>query len=177
MSKKVTTISSQRLHEIWDEGKRINLVDVRTAAEYRAGHVAGARLIPLDELSSETLAANEHYAGAGHEEALYLTCQFGMRAQQAAVRLIDAGYHNLAQYDSLFGKLLKLPDETLVYQAHDYNGMTVSTIGEEKRYSSRLTVADKQAYIDLMNSLVLEDPQLMDIAVPSNRQCGLKAAA
>lgn len=93
------------------------------------------------------------------------------------MRLIDAGYHNLAQYDSLFGKLLKLPDETLVYPAHDYNGMTVSTIGEEKRYSPRLQVADKQAYIDLMNSLVLEDPQLMDIAVPSNRQCGLKAAA
>ncbi len=42
MSKKVTTISPQRLHEIWDEGKNINLVDVRTAAEYRAGHVAGA---------------------------------------------------------------------------------------------------------------------------------------
>ncbi len=96
MSKKVTTISPQRLHEIWDEGKKINLVDVRTAAEYRAGHVVGARLIPLDELSSETLAANEHYAGAGHEETLYLTCQSGMRAQQAAERLIDAGYHNLA---------------------------------------------------------------------------------
>lgn len=82
-----------------------------------------------------------------------------------------------AQYDSLFGKLLILPDETLVYPAHDYNGMTVSTIGEEKRYSPRLQVADKQAYIDLMNGLVLEDPELMDIAVPSNRQCGLKAVA
>jgi glyoxylase-like metal-dependent hydrolase (beta-lactamase superfamily II) len=82
-----------------------------------------------------------------------------------------------AQYDSLFDKLLKLPDATLVYPAHDYNGMTVSTIGEEKRYSPRLQVADKQAYIDLMNGLVLDDPQLMDIAVPSNRQCGLKAAA
>jgi glyoxylase-like metal-dependent hydrolase (beta-lactamase superfamily II) len=82
-----------------------------------------------------------------------------------------------AQYDSLFDKLLILPDETLVYPAHDYNGMTVSTIGEEKRYSPRLQVADKQAYIDLMNGLVLEDPQLMDVAVPSNRQCGLKAVA
>ncbi len=50
-----------------------------------------------------------------------------------------------AQYDSLFGKLLKLPDETLVYPAHDYNGVTVSTIGEEKRHSPRLQVADKQA--------------------------------
>ena len=82
-----------------------------------------------------------------------------------------------AQYDSLFGKLLKLPNETLVYPAHDYNGMTVSTIGEEKRHNPRLQVADKQAYIELMNGLVLEDPQLMDVAVPSNRQCGVKAAA
>jgi len=80
-----------------------------------------------------------------------------------------------AQYDSLFGKLLKLPDETLVYPAHDYNGMTVSTIGEEKHHSPRLQVADKQAYIDLMKGLVLDDPQLMDIAVPSNRKCGLQA--
>jgi len=82
-----------------------------------------------------------------------------------------------AQYDSLFGKLLKLPDATLVYPAHDYNGMTVSTIGEEKRHSPRLQVADKQAYVDLMNGLVLEDPKLMDVAVPSNRRCGLKAVA
>jgi glyoxylase-like metal-dependent hydrolase (beta-lactamase superfamily II) len=82
-----------------------------------------------------------------------------------------------AQYDSLFGKLLKLPDETLVYPAHDYNGMTVSTIGEEKRHSPRLQVADRQAYVDLMNGLVLDNPKLMDVAVPSNRQCGLKAVA
>lgn len=82
-----------------------------------------------------------------------------------------------AQYDSLFGKLLTLPDETLVYPAHDYNGMTVSTIGEEKRHSPRLQVADKQAYVDLMNGLALEDPKLMDVAVPRNRQCGLKAVA
>lgn len=82
-----------------------------------------------------------------------------------------------AQYDSLFGKLLTLPEETLVYPAHDYNGMTVSTIGEEKRFSPRLQVADKQAYIDLMNGLVLDDPKLMDVAVPSNRKCGVTAVA
>ncbi len=82
-----------------------------------------------------------------------------------------------AQYDSLFGKLLKLPAETLVFPAHDYNGMTVSTIAEEKRYNPRLQVADKLAYIDLMNDLKLDDPRLMDIAVPANRTCGLKPAA
>lgn len=82
-----------------------------------------------------------------------------------------------AQYDSLFGKLLKLPEATLVFPAHDYNGMTVSTIGEEKRHNPRLQVSDKQAYIDLMNSLSLEDPRLMDVAVPANRSCGFQSAA
>ncbi len=82
-----------------------------------------------------------------------------------------------AQYDSLFDKLLRLPEKTLVFPAHDYNGMTVSTIGEEKRHNPRLQVADKQAYIDLMNGLELSDPRLMDVAVPANLSCGLKPAA
>jgi glyoxylase-like metal-dependent hydrolase (beta-lactamase superfamily II) len=82
-----------------------------------------------------------------------------------------------AQYDSLFGKLLKLPEETFVYPAHDYNGMTVSTIGEEMRHNPRLQVSGKQAYIDQMNALELDDPRLMDIAVPANRACGVINAA
>ena len=82
-----------------------------------------------------------------------------------------------AQYDSLFNKLLKLPEDTLVYPAHDYNGMTVSTIDEERRHNPRLQVSGKQAYIDLMNGLELDDPRLMDIAVPANRACGLMHAA
>ena len=82
-----------------------------------------------------------------------------------------------AQYESLFGRLLKLPERTLVFPAHDYNGMTVSTIGEEKRHNPRLQVADKQAYVELMNSLKLDDPRLMDVAVPANRSCGLKSVA
>jgi len=82
-----------------------------------------------------------------------------------------------AQYDSLFGKLLVLPADTLVYPAHDYNGMTVSTIGEEKRHNPRLQVADKQAYIELMNRLELDNPKLMDVAVPANRACGTRHAA
>ena len=73
--------------------------------------------------------------------------------------------------------LLTLPEDTLVYPAHDYNGMTVSTIGEEKQHNPRLQVAGKQAYIELMNGLELDDPQLMDIAVPANRSCGARSAA
>ncbi len=82
-----------------------------------------------------------------------------------------------AQYDSLFNKLLKLPPSVLVYPAHDYNGMTVSTIGEEKQHNPRLQVTGEKAYLDMMNSLKLDDPRLMDVAVPANRECGLKRAA
>jgi glyoxylase-like metal-dependent hydrolase (beta-lactamase superfamily II) len=78
-----------------------------------------------------------------------------------------------AQYDSLFGKLLKLPDETLVYPAHDYKGWTVSTIGEEKAHNPRLKVGSKDQYVRLMRGLKLPNPRLMDIAVPANLSCGL----
>ena len=81
-----------------------------------------------------------------------------------------------AQYDSLFGRLLRLPDDTFVYPAHDYNGMTVSTIGEEKAHNPRLQVRGKPEYVELMNGLVLSSPRLMDVAVPANRACGRKAA-
>lgn len=77
------------------------------------------------------------------------------------------------QYESLFNRLLTLPDETLVYPAHDYKGMTVSTIGEEKRYNPRLQVASKQDYMTLMSSLNLPYPKMIDIAIPANKQCGL----
>jgi glyoxylase-like metal-dependent hydrolase (beta-lactamase superfamily II) len=82
-----------------------------------------------------------------------------------------------AQYDSLFDKVLRLPPATLVYPAHDYNGMTVSTIGEETKYNPRLQVKSKQEYVDLMNGLKLDNPRLMDVAVPANRACGRRRAA
>jgi sulfur dioxygenase len=82
-----------------------------------------------------------------------------------------------AQYDSLFDKLLTLAESTLVYPAHDYNGMTVSTIGEEKHHNPRLQVSGKQAYIAQMTALELDEPRLIDIAVPANRACGAVEAA
>ncbi len=82
-----------------------------------------------------------------------------------------------AQYDSLFGKILRLPEDTLVYPAHDYEGRTVSTIYEEKRFNPRLQVKSRLEYIEQMESLQLDPPKLIDVAVPSNRQCGLVMAA
>ena len=77
------------------------------------------------------------------------------------------------QYESIFGRLLKLPESTLVYPAHDYKGDTVSTIGEEKAYNPRLQVKSVDEYVELMNNLKLANPKMMDVAVPANMKVGL----
>jgi glyoxylase-like metal-dependent hydrolase (beta-lactamase superfamily II) len=78
-----------------------------------------------------------------------------------------------AQYDSIFNKLLKLPEATLVYPAHDYKGDTVSTIGEEKLFNPRLKVKSMDEYAELMSNLKLPNPKMMDVAVPANMRVGL----
>jgi hypothetical protein len=68
-----------------------------------------------------------------------------------------------------------LPDETIVYPAHDYNGFSSSTIGEEKAHNPRLgNNRPKQAFVDLMNALDLDPPGKIAEAVPGNLECGLK---
>jgi glyoxylase-like metal-dependent hydrolase (beta-lactamase superfamily II)/rhodanese-related sulfurtransferase len=80
------------------------------------------------------------------------------------------------QYESIFGRLLKLPESMLVYPAHDYKGDTVSTIGEEKAYNPRLQVKSVDEYVVLMNNLKLSNPKMMDVAVPANMKVGLHQA-
>jgi glyoxylase-like metal-dependent hydrolase (beta-lactamase superfamily II)/rhodanese-related sulfurtransferase len=77
------------------------------------------------------------------------------------------------QYESIFNRLLKLPDAMLVYPAHDYKGDTVSTIGEEKAFNPRLQVKSVQEYVELMGNLKLGNPKMMDVAVPANMKVGL----
>ena len=71
-------------------------------------------------------------------------------------------------YESLFNKLLKLPEKTLVYPAHDYNGKKNSTIETERNNNPRLQVSSKEEYAEIMNNLNLSNPKMMDIAVPAN---------
>ena len=71
-------------------------------------------------------------------------------------------------YDSLFNKVLKLPEETLVYPAHDYKGKKFSTIGGEKKNNPRLQVSTAAEYADIMDNLNLANPKMMDVAVPAN---------
>ncbi len=81
----------------------------------------------------------------------------------------DAG----AQYDALFGRLLTMPDETLVYPGHDYKGRWVSSIGEERNGNPRLQAPSREAYKEIMAGLNLPPPKRIDAAVPANLRLGL----
>ena len=75
-------------------------------------------------------------------------------------------------YHSIFDKLLKLPEETLLYPGHDYNGQKVSTIGKEKKLNPRLQVKSVDEYIEIMSNLNLSKPEMMDSNVSKNIQLG-----
>lgn len=80
-----------------------------------------------------------------------------------------------ALYHSITQKMFTLDDETIVYPGHDYNGFTSSTIGREKEFNPRLgNNKTEKEFVEIMDSLILEPPARIDIAVPGNQQCGLK---
>lgn len=77
-------------------------------------------------------------------------------------------------YDSITEKLFTLPDSCIVYPGHDYDGRTTSSIGEEKKHNPRLgNKKTREEYIDIMNSMDLPKPKMIDKAVPGNMECGL----
>ena len=76
-------------------------------------------------------------------------------------------------YKSLFERLLRLPEKTYVYPAHDYKGESVSTIEEEIKYNPRLQVSSAQEYANIMDNLKLDSPKQMDVAVPNNESMGM----
>lgn len=75
-------------------------------------------------------------------------------------------------YHSVHQKIFTLPDQCLIYPAHDYLGQTVSTVGEERKFNPRLTKSIEQ-FVDIMNNLNLPKPAKIDISVPANLVCGL----
>ncbi len=80
-------------------------------------------------------------------------------------------------YDSVTKVLFSFPGDTLVWPGHDYKGMTVTTIDEERRHNPRLANKNRDEFIALMNALSLPKPKKIDVAVPANRRCGEKVAA
>ncbi len=151
---------------------------ITVMGENTKADVVSMRLAEGDKLTIEGLALDVLYT-PGHTDDSY---SFLMRDRVfTGDTLLIRGtgrtdFQNgdaRAQYESLFGKLLRLPDETLVFPAHDYKGDTVSTIGEEKRYNPRLQVKSIDDYVALMANLKLPNPKMMDVAVPSNMKIGL----
>ena len=133
------------------EGDRINIEGVSLEAVYTPGHTDDSYCFLLDDrvFTGDTLFIR----GTGRTDF-----QKGDPA---------------AQYDSIFNKLLTLPEDTLVYPAHDYKGEMVSTIGEEKAYNPRLQVGSVEEYVEIMNNLNLANPKMMDVAVPANQAIGM----
>ena len=134
--------------------------------------VVSMRVADGDQLEIEGLALDVIYTPGHTDDSYSFLC--GDRVFTGDTLLIRGtgrtDFQNgdpRAQYGSLFGRLLKLPGETLVYPAHDYKGDTVSTIGEERLYNPRLQVKS------LMSNLHLTNPKMMDVAVPANMKQGL----
>ena len=75
-------------------------------------------------------------------------------------------------YNSLFNKLLKLPDDTVLYPGHDYNGKLSSTIGKEKQHNPRLQVENVDQYIEIMSNLNLSKPKMIDHNISRNLKLG-----
>ena len=128
----------------------INLDNLKIRAMYTPGHTSDSYSFLMDNylFSGDTLLIN----GTGRTDF-----QNG-NAKDA--------------YNSIFNKLLKLPEETLLYPAHDYKGEKVSTIGKEKKQNPRLQVKSADEYVEIMNNLNLKKPDKIDFNVTKNINLG-----
>ena len=129
----------------------INLENIKIRAMYTPGHTSDSYSFLMDNylFSGDTLLIN----GTGRTDF-----------QNGSSK--DA-------YNSIFNKLLKLPEETFLYPAHDYKGEKVSTIGKEKKQNPRLQVSSVDEYIEIMNNLNLKKPAQIDYNVSKNINLGI----
>ncbi|MDE0780089.1 MAG: MBL fold metallo-hydrolase [Alphaproteobacteria bacterium] len=140
--------------------------------------VVSMRVNEGDKIDIEGLALNVIYT-PGHTDDSYSFMMYDRVFTGDTLLIRGTGRTDFqngdpaAQYDSIFNKLLKLPDDTLVYPAHDYKGDTVSTVAEERASNPRLQVASVDEYVSIMNGLNLGNPKMMDVALPANLKIGL----
>jgi len=156
----------------------LNELSKRTTCSKVMGEKSKSEVIDLkvkddDEINIENIKLKTIYT-PGHTDCSY-SFLMGDRVFTGDTLLINGTGRTDFQngsahdaYNSLFGKLLKLPEETLVYPAHDYNGKKNSTIGNEKNNNPRLQVSSKEEYAEIMDNLNLANPKMMDVAVPAN---------
>ena len=134
-----------------DDGDMITIEGIRLEVLYTPGHTIDSYCFRMDDrvFTGDTLLIR----GSGRTD-------------------FQSG-DSRAAYDSIFTKLLTLPDDTLVYPGHDYKGDSVSTIGEERAFNPRLQVSSADEYAAIMDNLNLDNPKRMDVAVPANIAMGL----
>ena len=132
------------------DGEKVKIDQIEIKAIYTPGHTSDSYSFLMDKylFSGDTLLIN----GTGRTD-------FQNGSSEDA-------------YNSLFNKLLKLPDDTLLYPGHDYNGKLVSTIGNEKKLNPRLQVSSADEYAEIMSKLNLSKPELMDSNIQSNIRLG-----
>jgi glyoxylase-like metal-dependent hydrolase (beta-lactamase superfamily II)/rhodanese-related sulfurtransferase len=151
---------------------------ITVMGEQTKADVVSVRVAEGDRVDIEGLALDVLYT-PGHTDDSYSYLMDGRVFTGDTLLIRGTGRTDFqngdprAQYDSIFNKLLKLPNETLLYPAHDYKGDTVSTIGEEKLFNPRLQVQSVEEYVDMMNNLKLPNPKMMDVVVPANMHIGL----
>lgn len=155
------------------------MVAVQSQAQCAVGHFSDGDIISIGKLELRAMYTPGHtndsfsfYLGAGHKRVFTGDTLLIRGCGRTDFQQGDAKQ----QYKSL-QTLMQLPPETLVCPGHDYKGWSVSTIAEEKAYNPRLQVADEAAFVTLMKNLKLDNPTLMDIAVPANQACGKSPAA
>ena len=128
----------------------INLDDLKIKAMYTPGHTSDSFSFLMNNylFSGDTLLIN----GTGRTDF-----------QNGSAK---------DSYNSIFNKLLKLPEETLLYPGHDYKGKMVSTIGKEKKQNPRLQVDSVDEYIEIMSNLNQKKPAELEKNVSRNIKLG-----
>ena len=168
-----THIHADHISGLNELNKQTNCV--RIMGEKSESEVIDVRLKENEKVKIENIELKTIYT-PGHTECSYCFLM-NDRVFTGDTLLINGsgrtdfqGGSAVAQYDSIFNKLLKLPEKTMVYPAHDYNGKTSSTIGSEKNNNPRLQVNSMEEYKKIMDDLKLANPKMMDVAVPANKK-------
>ena len=155
-----------------DQTKCITIMGEQTPAETVEIKVKDEEIIKLDNLKIKALYTPGHTPDSySFLIDKYLFSGDTLLINGTGRTDFQNGNSNDA-YNSLFNKLLKLPDETLLYPAHDYKGETVSTIGKEKKFNPRLQVRNAEEYVEIMKNLNLKKPEEINFNIASNLKLG-----
>ena len=164
------------LGELRDDTQCVTMMGEHSQAECVSVYLKDDELVNIDGIKLQSLYTPGHtnesfsfYLREGGPGMVFsgdtLLIRGSGRTDFQSGSAVDS-YHSITQ------RLFSLPEDTLVYPGHDYNGWTASSIWEEKRFNPRLAGKSLEAYVEIMDNLKLANPKLMDVAIPANLACG-----